>query len=352
MLQGIDLFSGAGGLSVGFELTNKCKILAGFDSFEPAVNTFYKNHNILDSPFNRPIDVTKIFGKDILKSLNLKKLDFVIGGPPCQGFSVAGKRNIDDNRNLLVWEFLRITTEIMPQFFVMENVPGLLRAEKNDQLIIEGIRSKFEESGYHCQLLKLNSAEYGVPQVRRRAFLVGSLEKWKLVQPRPTSKINDDLLTGNLPMMTVEDAFSDLPSPTLEEPQPYTVPVQNAYQKYLRKGSTNLYNHTPSVHRPDMVKKMKAQKSGTRLYPNWNHSWYKLDLSRPSPTVKQNNRAPFVHPLESRVTTPRECARLQSFPDNYVFYGTKTAQLIQIGNAVPPLLAKELANSIFTSMNL
>lgn len=348
----VDLFSGAGGLSLGFCLTNRFRFLAGIDNNAWALKTLYANHPEAHSVFSEPQDVRKLSGIDILNALAITSIDVVVGGPPCQGFSVAGKRDIADERNQMVWEYYRFISELQPQVFIMENVPGLLLAiHNNGTKLIDVLKEKFATIGYDCVLWQLNASDYGVPQVRKRAFLIGFKGLNSIAKPEPFTSAVEDLFFGIIPFVTVADALSDLPEPVSSEPQIYNGGPYNEYQSYLRQESRDLYNHTPSVHKPAMIERLRAQLPGTRLYPNWNHSWYKLVDQRPSPTVKENHRAPFVHPTEPRVTTPRECARLQSFPDRYIFKGTKTAQLIQIGNAVPPLLAKAIAVEVVKALD-
>lgn len=348
----LDLFCGAGGLSLGFCLTNRFQLLAGIDNNLSALKTFYANHPEASTKFAMPQDICTLTGEDLLLALNIKRIDVIIGGPPCQGFSVAGKREMEDSRNHLVWDFFRLITELHPRAFVMENVPGVLLAkDPSGQKLIDVLRDGYEAAGYKCTLWRLNAIDYGVPQVRKRTFLIGVKGCPVPGIPEPTTLSVKDLFNTYSHVVTVADAFSDLPEPIVNEPQHYNGGPYTDYQRYLRKGSEILCNHTPSIHKPDMVERLRRQKPATRLYPNWNHSWYKLDFNRPAPTVKENHRAPFVHPTEPRVTTPRECARLQSFPDRYLFYGTKTAQLIQIGNAVPPLLGQAIANQLVLTMD-
>lgn len=348
----IDLFSGAGGLSLGFSLTKKFQLLAGIDNNFWALKTLYANHPEASDKFIQPQDIYELTGEILLQKLNLNHLDMLIGGPPCQGFSIAGKRIPQDDRNELVWEFFRFVSELLPKAFVMENVPGLLLAKHiNGETLIDVLQKRYAELGYACSLWHLNAVDYGVPQLRKRAFLVGFFGETRIAPPTPTSVRNRDLFNQNPTIITSGYALNDLPEPNFSEPQSYLGNPINDYQNYLRDGSKALYNHVPAVHKPEMIERLKSQLPGTRLYPNWNHSWYRLDPDKPSPTVKENHRAPFVHPTEPRVTTPRECARLQSFPDRYVFYGTKTSQLMQIGNAVPPLLAKAIAQKMVSVLD-
>lgn len=345
-LKVLDLFCGAGGLSRGFGLLKDFKILAGIDIFPPALETFYFNHKDTTPGFHVPTDISALDAKQILKRLATPSIDVVVGGPPCQGFSVAGPRDPKDGRNKLVWHFVRLIEELEPLCFVMENVFGMIVPKV--KAFVDEVVKKIEKAGYAVGTFLLNAQDYGVPQSRKRLFIVGSRLGRRVPMPPPISAEENSLFYDRF--VTVRDALSDLPTPLPCEPQEYTRRASSRYQELMRGGSTALYNHTPARHGASMVRRMKEQDPGTRLYNNWNHAWYKLDLNRPAPTVKENHRAPFVHPIEPRVTTPRECARLQSFPDWYIFKGTKSAQLIQIGNAVPPLLARAIAESVASAL--
>lgn len=352
----IDLFAGAGGLSKGFEFYNQLEenvfeIVAGLDSNNRAIKTFYRNHDTRTDEFSTPIDLQKLSGRDILNRLDTESIDVVLGGPPCQGFSHAGDRNPDDERNELVYKFHEIVDQIQPEFFAMENVPGLKNRQKPEEApFIQQLQSRFNESGYEIEVFKLNAIHYGVPQKRKRLFVVGNNQAVSLKKPKRIHGRQKDLTMSQEPIVTVDNAIMDLPTPIREEPQEYDDNEgMSDYATLMRDSAKLLYNHTPADHKQKTVEKMREQKPGEGLY-DWNHSWIRLELDQPSPTVKSNNRAPAVHPTEHRVTTPRECARLQSFPDSYVFEGTKTSQLEQIGNAVPPLLAKALASVVATGL--
>ncbi|MBK9517992.1 MAG: DNA cytosine methyltransferase [Anaeromyxobacter sp.] len=344
----LDLYCGAGGLSAGFELLETFRVVAGLDHFEPAVKTFYRNHVDANRKFASPTDITSVRGEDLEKELG--KIDIVIGGPPCQGFSHAGPRTVKDARRDHVWEFARLVSEIKPKAFVMENVNGLLvTGQKKRGQLLEELTAHYEKCGYRVVSQVLDAADYLVPQRRKRLFIVG-VRSGKFEFPLPMSGAVPDLFHRVERFSTVSDALGDLPEPKGLPDQPYEASPHGWLQQYLRHGSNGLNNHTPSKHSPDMLRRLSKQEPGTRLYPNWNHSWFRLILAQPSPAVKENHRAPFVHPTAPRVTTPRECARLQTFPDWFVFEGTKTAQLIQIGNAVPALLGLAVATALAKSL--
>lgn len=344
----LDLYCGLGGLSLGFQMTGGYKILGGIDNFDWAVKTFYFNHKTSAKLIAEPQDITELNPLDVLADLG-EKPDVIIGGPPCQGFSHAGKRLSDmehDKRNHQVFHFLRFIQGIKPSAFIMENVSGIRTTGQNfKNQLVQDLIEAYNHIGYNVSVNVLNSADYRVPQNRKRFILVGLLNSDKKFSfpIAPCSK--DDILFSESPY-TVRDALDDLPSPTNEEPQEYNQPPKSDLQNFLRKDSDAIHNHLVTKHSPEMVRKLAAQEVGTRLYPTWNHSWYRLDPKRPSPAVKENHRAPFVHFSENRATSPRECARLQTVPDRYILLGTKTAQLIMVGNAVPAIMAAHLATAL------
>lgn len=346
----LDLYCGAGGLSAGFELLEAFHVVAGLDRFEPAVRTFYRNHPRASRAFSAPWDVTGVRGADLLRELG--RIDVVVGGPPCQGFSHAGPRTARDERRQHVWQFARVVSELCPRAFVMENVNGLLvTGQRTRGQLLDRLARFYAKHGYSVASQVLDAADYLVPQRRRRLFIVGVRDA-TFEFPAPSSRADPGLFRAAGPLSTVGDALGDVPAPSGAPSQAYGLAPRGWLQEFLRHGSDGLRNHTPSRHGPDMLQRLSRQVPGTRLYPNWNHSWFRLVLAQPSPAVKENHRAPFVHPTEPRVTTPRECARLQTFPDGFVFEGTKTAQLIQIGNAVPVLLGFAVASALAAALRV
>lgn len=345
----LDLYCGYGGLSMGFEYTKAFEVIGGIDNYDWAVKTFYHNHPNLSKlkRITSPCDMSTLTTDEVLADLG-EKPDLIVGGPPCQGFSFAGKRLeefMHDKRNEQVFHFLRFVKEIRPKAFLMENVAGIrVTGQKKKGQLIDHLIEEYEKLGYTTNWQILNSADYRVPQKRRRFMLVGVLKGAKFMFPE--APIQESTLFGGEEMQTVRDALSDLPSPVKKEPQLHTKKPTTPLQKFLRNGAETIANHSMTIHGDEMVKRLKEQKVGTRLYPNWNHSWHRLDPDKPSPAVKENHRAPFVHFSEPRATSPRECARLQTVPDSYVFLGTKTAQLIMIGNAVPAILSAHVATEI------
>ena len=344
----LDLYCGLGGLSLGLQMTGGFRVIGGIDNFDWAVKTFYHNHTTSAKLITKPQDMAELEPADVLDDLG-ENPDVIVGGPPCQGFSHAGKRLDDmkhDKRNHQVFHFLRFIQEIRPKAFIMENVSGItMTGQKKKNQLISDLVDAYTHMGYKVTTDVLNSADYRVPQNRKRFILVGLLDsKNNFSFPIAPCSQTDSLFSK--PPYTVGEALDDMPSPIAEEPQEYDQPPRTPLQKFLRNNSETLHNHLVTKHSPEMIEKLAAQQVGTRLYPTWNHSWYRLDPKRPSPAVKENHRAPFVHFAEHRATSPRECARLQTVPDSYILLGTKTAQLIMVGNAVPAVMAAHLGTAL------
>jgi DNA (cytosine-5)-methyltransferase 1 len=344
----LDLFCGLGGLSLGFDFTEAFETIGGIDNFHWAVQTFYANHSCKPRLLCQPHDLSQLDPAVVVDELGAKP-DVIVGGPPCQGFSDAGRRLSDlgeDRRNHLVFHFFRFVRDIRPEAFLMENVSGFLRTgQSRAHELIDLLVTEYQKIGYSVAWQVLNSSGFRVPQNRKRFLLVGLLNRKKpFAFPAPVSAEDGQLLFE--PALTVWDALSDLPTPCEADPQPYESLPKSNLQRYLRLGSDGIYNHLETLHSDQMVSRLMEQKVGTRLYSNWNHSWYRLDPSRPSPAVKENHRAPFVHFSEPRAVSPRECARLQTVPDRYRLLGTKTAQLIMVGNGVPAIFAAHIATEL------
>lgn len=354
----IDLFCGCGGFSKGFEEAGY-NIRFGIDMWKDAVVTY--NHNFPNAAVMNE-DITKISGKDILKAAKLKKdeVDVIIGGPPCQGFSVSGKRMIDDERNKLYKSYVQIVSELKPKVFVMENVPGLVRLFKGQ--VGEQVKEDFTNIGYTVGMQILSADNYGVPQQRKRVFFVGVrddlVEKGMEYQyPVPFMGQGTDV-----PAWTCKDAISDLDfvpdDRVLGEDLPYDIPAQNDYQRSMREGSRSVLNHSITIHNAK-TKEIIAMVPDGGNYKDlpeelWSTrkvhiAWTRMDSNKPCFTIDTGHNHHF-HYKENRVPTVRESARIQSFPDNFEFIGIKTSQLKQVGNAVPPLLAKAVGDSIRTML--
>lgn len=350
----IDLFCGCGGFSKGFEEAG-FNVCFGIDMWKDATVTYQKNfpHAVVLNE-----DITNITGKDILKKTKLKasEIDVIIGGPPCQGFSVSGKRMIDDERNILYKSYVQIVSEIGPKVFVMENVPGLVRLFKGQ--VAKQVIEDFTSIGYTVKMQILSADNYGVPQQRKRVFFVGvrnDLEDAGIIYDYPTAGYG---VGTNQAAWTCEDAISDLDfvpdDHVVGENIEYKLPVRNEYQKMMRLGSKSVLNHSITIHNartkeiiamvPDggNYKDLPEELRNTRKV---HIAWTRMDSKKPCFTIDTGHNHHF-HYKENRVPTVRESARIQSFPDTFEFIGIKTSQLKQVGNAVPPLLAKAIGESI------
>lgn len=333
----IDLFSGAGGMSLGFEMAGFKSILA-IDNWQDALDTYRKNN-----PDAKTLcaDLSKIDIVKVQKEYGIKSVDLIIGGPPCQGFSVAGKRIVDDIRNKLYKSFVAFVEHFSPRMFVMENVPNILTI--GNGIVKESILNDFRSLGYEVQYRVLTASDYGVPQNRRRAIFVGTKGK-PFEFPSPTIKNK----------VTASQALSDLPENSIADGSAYPCQASSDFQKWARTSSTGLFNHEATVHNertksiialvPDggNYKDLPPELQGTRKV---HIAWTRLNSSKPSFTIDTGHRHHF-HYKFNRIPTVRECARIQSFPDDYVFTCSRTSQYKQVGNAVPPLMAKAIAESI------
>jgi DNA (cytosine-5)-methyltransferase 1 len=366
----IDLFSGCGGMSLGFEMAGLPTAVAS-EIDEWAGDTFEKNH-----PHTKLLrgDIRDIKDWDALVPATVREcVDGVIGGPPCQGFSLSGNRDRHDPRNSLFMDFLCCVKHFRPKFFVMENVKGLLSMKTADgSSVIEIIINEFSKAGYKTSYSILNSAWFGTPQFRERVFIIGVAEKYpfneSLIFPQPEIQPDD--------YVTVDMAVSDLPpveSGEGSERQDYHTPPQNDYQIWARQNSEGVFNHVAMRHTDRLIERFKVIKAGQSVADvSEEHSALKRGNPKiksgkvfgqnnmrvfpnlPSPTVAASFQSNFIHPHLNRNFTAREGARLQSFPDNYIFMGRRTtmswekslSQYQQIGNAVPPLLAKAIAANI------
>lgn len=343
----IDLFAGCGGLSNGFERVGFDAVL-GIDNWKDALLTYKKNHKHSEIICE---DITKISSKDILNKTNGIKPTIIVGGPPCQGFSLAGKRDKNDYRNKLIHEFIRVVSELKPEFFLMENVLGILSMkDERGRSMLEEILKDFKKIGYKVSYAPLFAHNYGVPQKRQRVCFVGNRLGIDFKFPEPTHG-------QKIPFVTVGDAISDLPlldNSFGEEVVKYPQKPKSKYQEEMRKRSDNLYNHTKSNHSEQTTRVIAFVPEGgnwkdlPKKFQNirsYSNTWRRLDSTKPSVTIDTGHRHHF-HYKANRVPTVRESARIQSFPDDFVFLGTRTSQFKQVGNAVPPFLASAVAKKI------
>lgn len=350
----IDLFCGCGGFSLGFQQAN-FNIQLGIDLWQDATITYKRNfpHAVVLNE-----DIKNVSGKTISELLKIPAddIDVIIGGPPCQGFSVSGKRNEDDPRNVLYKSFVQIVSDIKPKIFVMENVPGIIRLFNGK--VLENIISDFSELGYNVSHSTLSADNYGVPQQRRRVFFIGiNREKISNTDEFIFPEHTNGNSTG-VPLLTCKDAISDLDfvpdDRVVGEDIPYQLPAATAYQEQMRLGSTRLLNHTITLHtsRTKEIIAMVPDGGNYKTLPQelWstrkvNIAWTRMDSKKPCFTIDTGHNHHF-HYKANRVPTVRESARIQSFPDKFEFVGIKTSQLKQVGNAVPPLLAEAIAREI------
>ena len=360
----LDLFCGAGGLSLGFEMAG-FEILAGIDIEKSFLRSYDLSH-----PNSVAIreDLSEKKIADVLNAngVDPQEIEMVIGGPPCQGFSTAGNRMVDDPRNKLVRIYAKAVEDLNPDIFLMENVSGLASMKNGiGELVADELIELFKAMGYKTHFNVLLSADYGVPQLRKRIFFVGVKEELGdgFLWPQKTHYPKGSLMSfsGNKEYLTVLDAISDLPSlKSGEETDKYDSEPLNDYQRILRGSNDILYNHKAPKHSELVIKRI------LNIPPGGNHSdlpdelklnsgypniYGRLNGKNPADTITANfgcASAPgkFLHPIDNRVLTVREGARLQSFPDYIEFFGTLSEQYKQVGNAVPPLMAKALAESL------
>lgn len=343
----IDLFSGAGGLSRGFFDAN-FNVVLGIDFDEMALKTFAKNHGDAKS---MKLDLFNLDNVNLIKEEFNKKydeLDVLIGGPPCQGFSLAGKREADDERNKLYKAMVEAARILNPKAVVLENVPGMLT-------LYDGAGSKriitdFEKLGYKMRVQVLYAPDFGIPQIRKRAIFIGIKDhEYEFEFPKPILESNN--------YVTCEDAISDLPALEGiygEEIQEYPCEAKTDYQREMRKNSDVIYNHIGTIHSEKTVKMISMVPEGKnykalpeeyrKLY-KYHEALTRYHSKKPSLTINTGHRSHF-HYKYNRIPTVRESARLQSFPDDFVFYGNKSQQYKQVGNAVPPKLGYAIAIEI------
>ncbi|GAB3747469.1 DNA cytosine methyltransferase [Yimella radicis] len=368
----IDLFCGAGGLSFGLQEAG-FRVALGLDFDSHALRTFEANH--ADAAIlNR--DVREVTGKDILAAAGVDHIDLLAGGPSCQGFSTHGKRLVDDPRNFLYREFLRLVDELQPTTVLMENVKGLIISGKG--AFKRQVVDSFESLGYSVEGQLLHAADFGVPQRRERVIFMASKLGSTIKFPDPTHGPSDSpaVLGGQLePYVTVDQAIGDLPGIAVDsrtEPlQQQETAVLTDYQKEMRRETTDIWNHIsrpvsdlaleiisqvkpgnglrtiPPERLPSRFQRMRRISTG-ELRRDCTTLYYRLSPSAPSYTITCNfknvSSGAFTHPSENRAITAREAARLQSFPDAFRFYGSAIPR--QIGNAVPPLLGKVVGEAV------
>ncbi len=334
----IDLFSGCGGMSLGFEMSGFKGILA-IDHWKDALETYKYNRNNAQTLC---ADLSCLSPDAVKENYNITDVDVIIGGPPCQGFSVAGKRIIDDERNKLYKSFVEFVRCFHPKAFVMENVPNILSI--GGGMVKDSIMKDFEAIGYTVNVQVMTASDYGVPQNRRRAVFVGFADGTVYNFPNPLC----------LPKVTSYEALCDLPEGSVANGDAYPMDAQNDYQRFVRQNSNGVYNHDITIHN-DKTKEIIAMVPDGGNYKDLpkdlqetrkvHIAWTRLNSKKPSITIDTGHRHHF-HYKWNRVPTVRESARIQSFPDDFVFMCSKTSQYKQVGNAVPPILARAIAEQL------
>ena len=314
-LSFIDLFAGCGGLSQGFEEAG----LKGIFSVEInpyAVATLKRN---FPKAHHYCGEIEKLSEEEMDKFIGKNKIQVVCGGPPCQGFSVAGLRRPNDPRNKLFREFIRIAKHIKPEFIVMENVPGILTME--DGKVYKEIIRQFKELGYNVNVRILEAATFGVPQLRTRAIFIGN--RLGLPNPYPKEIFNKETYKS------IKDAIEDL-------------------RNLPRDPKTN---HEWTDHKKEFEERIAKVKYGESLYPTFRDAYKRQYPNVPSMTAKENHGGTHIHYEKNRVLSARELARLQTFPDTFFFEGGMKKAYWQIGNAVPCLMAKHIGLAIVDTLN-
>ena len=344
----LDLFCGAGGLSLGFQLAG-FKIVGGIDFQIDAIKTHEFN-------FKNSVSICgdiKEISDDKIKKMFANKVDIIIGGPPCQGFSAGNRQQIEnDSRNKLFFEFIRFVKILQPKAIVIENVRQILT--KDNGFAKNKIFEILEEQGYNVDVRVLTSSDYGVPQTRSRAIFIGIKKE--------IGNFDYDNIKKTKKIVTVKEAIGELYS--LENGTELELKNQprTKFQKYVRSKNNLITNHEPKYPNEEVQERIRyvPQVGNWRDVPehlwkvkrnNRHSSAYKrLDENKPSITIDTGHMN-YFHPLYNRVPTVRESARLQSFPDDFTFIGTPTSQLRQVGNAVPPLMAKAVAELVKEVLN-
>lgn len=330
----IDLFCGAGGLSLGFEQAGFETILA-IDKWEDAIKTYNNNFSGM---VGRNIDIESLTEEELLKYKG--KVAGVIGGPPCQGFSTVGTRDIHDSRNHLYLEYCRVVSVVQPEFFLIENVKGLLTL--GGGFFKRDIIERFTKLGYKVTYQILNASDYGVPQNRERVFFVGIKDREFKFPSKKDVKIS------------TSEAIGDLSSLENGEPAEYISEPQNNYQKLMRGDCETPLNHEETKHIQRTIDIISMVPDGGNIkdlpekYWNvrkYNKAFERMNSKLPSNTIDTGHRN-YFHYKYNRVPSVRESARIQSFPDSFNFLGSKTSQYEQVGNAVPPKLSELIANEI------
>lgn len=366
----ISLFSGAGGCSLGFKQAGY-SVLYASDIDESAGKAYLINFP--ETPFERA-DINKLNFSSILSKSCIKEgeLDILIGGPPCQGFSTAGARFWEDPRNELLKSYVKALRTIRPKWFLMENVEGLLTA-KGGEYLFEAAKA-FISLGYRIKIEKIYAQEFGVPQRRKRVLIVGNRIGKEFSFPEPTIKLNGRIFRNS--DITLRHAIGELPeaATSKEAALSYLESPKNQFETYLRGTSSVLKEHFSPSMREIQLQRIMALSPGQTMKDMPEHLQHvsfkkranrrvmdgtpmekrggspsglkRLIINEPCLTITGAATREFIHPIHHRPLTIRECARIQTFPDDFVFYGNASEKIQQIGNAIPPLVARIFAEHI------
>ena len=352
----IDLFAGVGGLSYPFHQDDDFEVVAANEILQEPAMAYSLNHPETKM-YNT--DIADFSVRQVYEDIGIKNIDIVLGGPPCQSYSTVGKRDLSDPRAGLFREYCRILKESSAKIFIFENVRGMLSIKKG--ALFQEMLSLFEGLGYAVQYQIMNAAEYGVPQIRERVIIVGTKNGISFSFPETTHGLDKK------PFLTIADAVSDLPFiKTDEKSETYETPPQNDFQKQMRKnGDSLLHDHSAPKNNERLVKIMELLPDGgtpkdlpEKLRPTsgFGNTYCRLWWDRPGTTITRNLGTPSssrcIHPKAPRPLTTREGARLQSFPDNFKFYGSRGKKNLQVGEAVPPMLSKVLLDSVIDALGI
>lgn len=349
----LDLFAGVGGLSYGFSKLSEFNIVAA-NEIEKDISIAYS----LNYPEVKMLNcnISSLTEEMLYEATNGQKIDIVVGGPPCQSYSTLGKRKMDEKAGLFM-QYKRVLQILQPRAFVFENVAGILSMDHGR--LFKRINFEFKEIGYDLKYEILDAADFGVPQHRERVILVGFRGANNFVYPEATHGV------GKKPYVTLREALGDLP--ILKSGQQSTEYMQEAYSdflKFVRADSNVLSEHIAPKNGAHLVRIMETLKDGQskddlpeniRPKSGYGNTYAKLWWDKPSTTITRNFACPSssrcIHPRDSRAMSIREGARLQSFPDDYKFYGADGMKRLEIGNAVPPLLSMAIAKKMAEALN-
>lgn len=348
----MDLFAGVGGLSYGFSKLPEFEIVAANEIEKDIAVAYTLNHHGV-TMLN--CDINCLTEETLDEALKGRQIDIVVGGPPCQSYSTLGKRQMDDRANLFM-QYKRVLNILKPKAFVFENVVGILSMDKGK--LFKQIQAEFEELGYALKYKVLNAVDFGVPQQRERVILVGFRGENNFEYPEPTHG------EGLMPYITLRQAIGDLP--VLKSGQSsdcYAYQADNDFLHFVRASAQELTEHSAPKNGDHLIRIMEALKDGQckddlpediRPKSGYGNTYAKLWWDRPSTTITRNFSCPSssrcIHPRDSRAMSIREGARLQSFPDDYQFYGSDSMKRLEIGNAVPPLLSVAIAKQMLKAM--